>query len=148
MRNHGYQRYFDNEVLAASPLKLIQMMYGAALESVAAARRHLRGGDILARVRAINKALRIVTELSRALKSEAGDGFSARLAALYAYIMRLLIQANAKQIDAPLEEAERLLSTLDEAWRACSPGAREPEPPAIDPIPDTFAFTGTASTAP
>ena len=127
MRNHGYQNYFDNEVLAASPLKLIEMLYGAALDSMAAARRHIRHKDVLARTRAINKALRIVTELSRCLNHEAGGDLSRKLAGIYGYVMRLLIEAHAKQSDAPLAEAEGLMSTLAGAWKACSPAAREPE---------------------
>jgi flagellar protein FliS len=125
MRNHGYQDYFDNDVLAASPLKLIQMLYAAALDSIAAARRHLRLRDIHARSRAITKAMRIVTELSRCLNREAGGDLSRNLAAVYGYVIRLLIEANMKQIEPPLVEAEDLLSTLAEAWRECTPVARE-----------------------
>ena len=126
MRNHGYQNYFDNEVLAASPLKLIQMLYGAALDSIAAARRHLRQKDIRARVRAINKVIGIVTELSQCLSHEPGGALSRNLAGLYAYILRLMIEANTKQIEAPLAEAEGLLSTLAEAWNACAPAVPAP----------------------
>jgi flagellar protein FliS len=121
MQNHGYQSYFDNEVLAASPLKLIQMLYAAALDSIAAARRDLRLGDIRARSRAICKAMRIVTELSRCLNREAGGDLSLNLAGLYGYVIGLLIEANGEQIEPPLVEAEGLLSTLAEAWNACIP---------------------------
>jgi flagellar secretion chaperone FliS len=127
MRNHGYQNYFDNEVLAATPWKLIEMLYSAALDSILAARRHIRHKDIPARARAINKALRIVSELLRCLNYEADGELSRRLAGIYRYVSRLLIEANSRQTEAPLAEAERLLSTLAEAWRSCSPAVREPE---------------------
>ena len=71
-------------------MKLIQILYGAALDSVAAARRHLRSKDIRARTRAINKAIGIVTELSHCLNHEAGGDLSRNLAGLYGYIVRLL----------------------------------------------------------
>jgi flagellar protein FliS len=125
MRNHGYQNYFDNEVLAASPLKLIQMLYSAALDSIASARQHLRRKDIRARTRAINKAIGIVSELYQCLNHEAGGALSRKLAGLYDYIVRLLIKANFQQIEAPLAEAEGLLSTLAEAWIACTPAVPE-----------------------
>ena len=147
MRNHGYQSYFDDEILAASPLKLIQMLYAAALDSIATARRHLQHGDIRARARAINKTLRIVAELSRSLNHEVGGDLSRGLAALYAYVMRRLIEANATQKEAPLADAERLMSMLDEAWRACTPGVREPEYSATDLIPDTYVASDTAAPA-
>jgi flagellar secretion chaperone FliS len=125
MRTHGYQKYFDNEVLTASPLKLILMLYGAALDSIAAARRHLRRGDIRDRTRAINKAIGAVTELTRCLNYEAGGVLCRNLAGLYGYVLRLLIEANIKQIEAPLDEAEALLSTLAGAWTACTPAVPE-----------------------
>jgi flagellar secretion chaperone FliS len=125
MRNHGYQNYFDNEVLAASPLKLIQMLYAAALDSIVAARRHVRHKDIRARTRAVNKAIGIVSELHQCLDHEAGGALSRKLAGLYDYIVCLLIKSNLEQIEAPLAEAEGLLSTLGEAWTACIPTVPE-----------------------
>lgn len=125
MRN-AYQTYLENEVLSASPVKLIQMLYDAALDSVAAARQYLRDRDIGARSRAIVKTMRIITELSRSLDYGAGGEISRNLGALYRYLLRLLIEANAKQVEAPLIEVERLLSTLAEAWKKCR--ADEPAP--------------------
>ena len=148
MRHHGYQHYFDNEVLSASPLKLIEMLYAAALDSIAAARRHVRQRDIPARTRAINKALQIVAELSRCLNREAGGEMSRNLAGLYAYVLRLLIQANIEQREAPLIEAESLLSTLGQAWKACTPQLSEPEFSNNELVRrDTYAVTDCASAA-
>jgi len=134
MRKHGFQNYFNNEVLAASPLKLILMLYGAALDSIATARRHVRRGEIRDRTRAINRAIGIMSELSRCLNYEAGGALSRSLANLYNYIVGLLIAANTQQSEAPLAEAEALLSTLGEAWKACSPATPEngfPHPEAL-----------------
>jgi flagellar protein FliS len=121
MRHHGYQNYFDNDVLAASPLKLIQMLYAALLDCVRAARRHVRDKDIPARTLAINKAIGIATQLSGCLNHEADVVLSRNLAGLYAYLIRLFIDANLKQSEAPLAEAENLISTLADAWNACAP---------------------------
>jgi flagellar secretion chaperone FliS len=134
MRHHGYQNYFDNEVLAASPSKLIQLLYEAALASIATARRSLRRGEIPPRVRAINKTIRILTELSGCLNHKMGGDISRRLGVLYSYVVRLLIEANSKQSEDPLAEAERLLATITEAWKTL-----EPTPQALDlPSPDIF----------
>src|SRR5271170_1151470 len=97
MRLNGYQTYLENEVLSASPLKLIQMLYAAALDSISLARRCVRAGDIRARSRAITKAMRIVTELSRCLNREAGGDLSQNLANVYGYVLRLLIDGNVRQ---------------------------------------------------
>ena len=116
MRTNGYQSYYDDDLLEASPLKLVQLLYRGALDSIASARRYLRLGDIRARSRAINKAMAIVTVLARSLNTEQGGELGRNLARLYDYVERLLIQANSEQREQPLEEAERLLSTLADAW--------------------------------
>jgi len=125
MRTKSYQSYFEDDVLGASPLKLVQLLYRAALDSIAAARRYVRLGDIRARSRAISKAMAIVTELALSLNVEQGGELSRNLARLYGYVEKLLIQANFGQREQPLEEAERLLATLAEAWATFAP-----EPPS------------------
>ncbi len=124
--SNKYPTYVDEEVLNATPLKFVQMLYRGALDSIVAARRYLRLGDISARSLAISKAMRIVTELSLALDHQAGGELSKNLAQLYHYVETLLIKANWEQRDPPLAEAERLLTTLAEAWEIC---AQESAPP-------------------
>src|ERR1700749_4798049 len=119
MRTTGYQTYLENEILSAGRVQLIQIMYTAALDAVAAARRSLRAGEIIPRSRSITKAMRIVIELSRCLNREGGGELSENLAKGYSYVLRQLIEANAKQIEAPLAESERLLTTLAGAWNQC-----------------------------
>ncbi len=121
MRINRYQNYMEDEVLTAGPLRLIQLLYRGALDSITAARRCLKLGDIRGRSRAISKAMAVVTELSLSLDHTVGGDVSRNLAELYAYCQNLLIQANVKQFDPPLAEAERLLTTLLEAWQECLP---------------------------
>src|ERR1700738_5181535 len=122
MRNNGYQNYFEDEVLEANPLKLVELLYRGALDSIAAAKRYLRSGDIRSRSRAISKAMAIVTELALSLKNKDGGGLTRNLAELYGYIKKFLIQANIEQCEPPLTEAERLLATLLEGWIRCAQG--------------------------
>ena len=119
MQTNGYQSYFENELRETSPLELVLMLYRGALDAIGSARRHVRAGDIGARSRAISKAMAIVTELSLSLNRQEGGEISRNLAGIYAYAEMRLIQANFEQREGPLEEVERLLSTLLEAWAAC-----------------------------
>jgi flagellar protein FliS len=116
MRPKPYQNCVEEEVLAANPLKLVELLYRGALDSIASARRYLSLGEIRARSRAINKTMEILAELARSLNHEAGGEVSRNLADLYAYMQTLLIEANTRQSDPPLAEAEKLLATLLEAW--------------------------------
>ena len=118
--SNKYPTYVDEEVLAATPLKFVHLLYRAALDSIASARRYLRLGDIRARSLAITKAMAIVTELSLSLNQEAGGELSKNLSELYGYVELLLMKANSEQSDPPLAEAERLIGTLAEAWEICA----------------------------
>jgi flagellar protein FliS len=140
--SNKYPTYLDEEVLNATPLKFVLLLYRAALDSIASARRYIRLGDIRARSQAITKAMRIVTELSLSLDKKAGGELSKNLAELYSYVQSLLIKANSKQCDPPLAEAERLLGTLAEAWEICAQSAAAPLnhqeqiDPKHEPLPD------------
>lgn len=121
MRTTAYESYLENEVLTADPLKLVQLLYRGALETIGNARRYLASGDIQSRSKAIAKALNILNELVQSLDHAKGGELSRNLLRLYDYAQGLLIDANARQTDDPLAEAERLLSTLFEAWLQCDP---------------------------
>lgn len=127
--------YLESRVLSADPLELIRMLYGAATASVREARKHLAAGAIAERARAISKACEILTELAVSLDHERGGEISRRLAQLYEYMGRQLIDANVRQIDAPLEEVLNLLGTLSEGWDGIKAEAAaesaEPEPVAV-----------------
>ena len=127
MRTNAYQNYFENEVLSADPVRLVQLLYRGALEAIAAARSCLAEGDIRGRSRAINKAYGILGELGASLDHSQGGEVSRNLARLYDYLQRRLIVANSTQTDTPLAETERLLATLEEAWTACPTSSPETE---------------------
>jgi flagellar secretion chaperone FliS len=119
MRTKPYQNYLEEEVLAANPLQLVQLLYRGALDSITAARRYLSLGEIRNRSNAISKAMAIVTELSRSLDPATKGELSQNLTELYSYVTTLLLDGNLQQSDAPLAEAESLLGTLLEAWDQC-----------------------------
>jgi len=123
MANSIHRRYLEAEVLAASPVKLVEMLYRGALEAVGVARRHLRDGNIRERSRSISKAWGIINELMLSLDHAQGGDISRGLVELYAYMQTRLLEANAQQIDAPLEDVEKLLTILAEAWRLIPPTA-------------------------
>ena len=131
MANTIYDAYLEAEVLSAAPVKLVTILYRAAIDCVGAARLHLKAGAIRERSRQITKASEIIRELTRSLDHSQGGEISRSLAELYAYMQAQLIEANAQQIDPPLAEVEKLLSTLLEAWRAAvsvtRPALVEPE---------------------
>lgn len=127
MYQHFYSNSLETEVLSADPIRLVEMLVAGAVEAVRNARKCLAAGDILGRSRQITKAQAIVTELALSLDRARGGSVAATLAELYDYIQRRLIEANFAQVDPPLADAERLLTTLADAWSECRPSSATTE---------------------
>jgi len=132
MWQNAHDAYLESRVLSADPLELVHLLYEAAIAAVREARRYLAEGEIAARSRSITKAFSILQELVAALDHDRGGEISARLAQLYDYIQRRLLEANFQQADEPLAEVLGLLATLAEAWQQVK---RESQPasPAENP---------------
>ncbi len=135
-----YDKYLESEVLTADPLKLVNMLYRAAIDTVGAARAHLAVGQIRERSRKIVKAWEIVNELRRSLDEERGGEIARSLHQLYLYMQGRLLEANARQQDAPLAEVEQLLSTLQQGWIAAAQSASAAigEPEQYEPVSCTY----------
>ena len=123
MWNNGHDAYLESRVLSADPIELVNMLYQGCMQAVREARLHLAEGRIAERSREITKACQIVIELAVSLDHERGGEISRRLALLYDYMHRRLLEANMRQSDEPLADVLGLLSTLSEGWE----GIRTPE---------------------
>jgi flagellar protein FliS len=110
------QQYTESEVFSAGPVRLVILLYRAAIEATSGARQALGSGDIALRNRLVNKALAIVQELVGSLNHQAGGEVSRNLAELYDYVQRLLLAGHTQQVDPPLSEAESILRDLLTAW--------------------------------
>ena len=115
------EAYWESVILQADALELVRILYRGALEAVGNARRSLRAGDIVSRSRQITKANEILTELALSINRETCGEMAANLVELYDYMQRQLNEANFRQAEGPLEEVEKLLATLAQAWDACCP---------------------------
>ncbi len=112
----AYANRYETEVLGATRVELVRILYRTAIEATIQARRHLKAGEIRERSRQITKVWEILAELNRSLDHMQAAELSRSLGELYGYMQNRLLEANSKQIDEPLAEVERLLNTLAEAW--------------------------------
>jgi flagellar protein FliS len=112
----AHDTYLEERILSADPVELVQMLYQAGIAAVGDARRHLAEGQIPARARSVSKACEILMELNASLDFERGGEMSVRLAQLYGYMHRRLVEGNFRQKDEPLAEVTGLLVTLQEGW--------------------------------
>jgi flagellar protein FliS len=112
----------DTGVSAASPHRLVEMLFEEFLSSCARARGAIRSGDVQEKGRAIGRAARIVEEGLRAgLNLEAGGQLALDLRDLYHYVTVRLTHANLKSDDAALAECIALMQPLHDAWHAIGP---------------------------
>jgi flagellar secretion chaperone FliS len=118
----------ETGVEAASPQRLVVMLYDGAIRSMLAAKAALASGDIGQRGEALSKAISIIDEgLRPALDLNAGGEIASNLLALYEYVSNLLLYANLKGQEAPLDEALRLMTELRGAWEQLERSSR-PQP--------------------
>jgi flagellar protein FliS len=109
----------ETGVAAASPHKLIVMLFEGAMIAVTSAIQYMKAGNISSKGQAISRAISIIESGLRAsLNKEAGGEIAQNLDALYEYMSRRLLQANIKNQPELLEEVHRLLKDLKEAWEA------------------------------
>jgi flagellar protein FliS len=128
----------ETSVGAASPHKLIVMLYDGALVAVLSALSHMKAGNIAAKGAAISKAITIIDNgLRAALDKKAGGEIAEGLDALYGYMGARLLQANLHNQPELLEEVHRLLADLRGAWNAigaeAANTATHAAPPAVRP---------------
>lgn len=112
--------YLESTILSADPLELVRLLYRAASDAVRKAATHLAAGRIAERSRQISRAHAILSELLATLDHSRGGALSGRLAGLYDYMQRRLLEANIHQRPEPLAEVESLLSTLLKGWEQIS----------------------------
>lgn len=127
----------ETGVTAASPHKLIAMLFEGAILSVYAAKAHMQRKEIAAKGEAISKAIAIIDEgLKVSLDEKAGGELAQNLKALYEYMCQRLLAANLKDETEPLDEVGRLLADLKAAWEAIGKQQPVAVPAAASPQPE------------
>jgi flagellar protein FliS len=121
--NHEAIRQYQNldasaNVETASPHRLIQLMMARALAKIALAKTHMERKEVAAKGANITDAIAIVNGLQASLNHSADERMSENFDALYAYMMRRLLEANLHNDAAILDEVSGLLRELKEAWDA------------------------------
>jgi flagellar protein FliS len=126
MTFNGCDSYRESEILSADPLKLVEILYRAAIESISDARSYLACGAIRDRSNAISKTCEILMELAQSVDLQRGGDIAKNLIDLYDYMQHRLLEANIQQLDKPLLEVSSLLRTLLEGWQNCVPTTTQP----------------------
>lgn len=114
----AYQQVgLETGVVAASPHKLVIMLYDGALLAIANASKYMAEGQIANKGNAISRAINIIdTGLKACLDMDKGGELAANLHALYDYMIRRLLEGNLNNEAAALDEVATLLREIRSAW--------------------------------
>lgn len=97
--------------------QLVALLYQGALGAIASARGAMARGDVLGKCNAISKAIRIIEEgLNTGLDRADGGELAQNLGALYDYCVLRLTLANVRNDDAIMQEVQRLIEPVAQAW--------------------------------
>jgi flagellar protein FliS len=109
----------ETGVAAASPHRLILMLYDGALQALAEAESHIAAQRLAPKGRAISRAITIIDEgLKASLDPGQGRSIATQLYELYDYMNHRLLIANLRNDAGAVAEVARLLRELKSAWEA------------------------------
>lgn len=117
----------ETSVQTADPHQLIVLLFEGARSAIAMARLAMEQNQVEIRGTSISKAIDIVTNgLQVSLDLQNGGDLAAKLHALYSYMARRLIHANANNDRLALEEVDSLLGEIHSAWIEIADKVRSP----------------------
>jgi flagellar protein FliS len=129
-----YEQYAESNVMTASPMELVRVLYRFIIDNLGEANRCTVSGDIAGRGKAVSKVTEGFMELLTSLDHQQGGEVSRNLAELYGYMASRVLDGHVNQIAAPFEEVERLMFTLLDGWENLG----SPVSSAYEPVSASF----------
>jgi flagellar secretion chaperone FliS len=127
MLSSAREHYLATTVTTASREKLHLMLIEGALRLAEQALRQRQAGREEDAFTAVLAARDIVNELICGLKLEEADELARKVAAIYVFIFRKLVDAGYPRQEEPLAEAIRILRIERETWQlVCRKGDSDP----------------------
>ena len=113
---NAYAKYQENQVITASPGQLLVMTYDGALRFLRQAREAAKEGRETDRTYNVLKTTNLLLDLCGALNHEASQELAASLMGLYRYMLDRLVDVEQNGNVGAIDEVERLLMSLRDAW--------------------------------
>jgi flagellar protein FliS len=113
----------QGQVVDASPARLVQLMFEHIVSQLAIAQgcmerihNNLPLNEVVAKGKAMGKALRLIGQLDATLDMEKGGQVAANLRNLYLYMLGRLTTANADNDPRIVAEVANLVRTIKAGW--------------------------------
>ncbi|WP_422017182.1 flagellar export chaperone FliS [Roseateles sp.] len=108
----------ETDVQSASPHRLVAMLFDGAFDGMNQAVAAIQAGNTELKGRSLSRAVRILDEGLRAGLDLSAGQLATDLRELYGYVCMRLTQANLHSDLAAIQECQRLLTPVREAWTA------------------------------
>ena len=115
--NSDISKYLTQEVMTASPAKLVSMLYDKVVLSLKEVISAIEAGDIEGRWKANKRATEILTHMWSTLDVENGGEIAKNLESLFSYMLSRLPDIDFRNDPEPAREVMELLEPLRESWR-------------------------------
>ncbi len=122
MDREASQKYLAQQVMSASPAKLVAMLYERAITLLHDAVGAIEAGEIERRWVANSKATEVIAELWQALDKEAGGEIAENLNRLYGFMMMHLTMVDTQNSAQAARDVIRLLEPLRRSWHEIADG--------------------------
>jgi flagellar protein FliS len=122
MTSNPYAAYRTVEAMTADPVTLTTMLFDGARKALRKARLQWEGGNRQGFNDEVNRAYLIIGELRATLDMSQGET-AEQLAALYGYCLRRIVEGSLGDL-GKLEEVERHIGQVGDAWRAATASLR------------------------
>jgi flagellar protein FliS len=134
------KQYLRDEILGASPQKLVVLLYDGAIKNLEEAKRHISDEDPYSYTLHYTKAEAIIAELTGAVKPKMNPEVGINLLRLYDYMYQALLESHSKRDGEQLSQVISMLREMRATWASAIEKAQDE--------PELALTTGETETAP
>lgn len=116
MNPQATQNYLRTRVMTATPEQLQMMLFDGAIRFAEMGRSAIVKKDWEGTYHNLSRAQKIIAELNKGLRHDIDPVLCGKLAALYNYIFKQLVEANLHHTLSALDDALNLLRYQRETW--------------------------------
>jgi len=129
------QAYLRNAVLTATPEQLQLMLYDGAIRFATQARDAISNRDFETSFNKLTRAQNIILEMQNGLDYEINRPLCERMASIYNFLYRKLIDANVQRDVGHIDDALKVLRIERETWRQVVEKVNQSRPQHSDLAP-------------
>ena len=117
MAKTATEKYQTQQIMTASPARLVAMLFEKAISCLNEAIRAIEAGDIQARWKSNSRAMEIINHLLTTLDMDKGGDIAKNLDQIYRFMLARLPQVDINNNPAPARDVIGLLEPLRRSWQ-------------------------------